>query len=132
MTIILVNYFTIRKKYNFLVRSEISANESAKATLSGFSKSLQLVILLFESKEIYAYIGGDMRTGKKYTYQEITDLVKRRRSDKNFSVVIKASKNTTYKNTVDLLYLITTEQIHHYALIDITKEEEDYMHQIYP
>ncbi len=101
-------------------------------TLPGFPKSLQLVILLSESKEIYAYKGGDMRTGKKYTYPEITDLVKGRRSDKNFSVVIKAAKNTTYKNAVDLLDVMTTEQIQHYALIDITKEEEDYLHQIYP
>jgi biopolymer transport protein ExbD len=73
-----------------------------------------------------------MRTGKKYTYPEIADLVKGRRSDKNFSVVIKAAKNTTYKNAVDLLDVMTTEQIQHYALIDITKEEEDYLHQIYP
>jgi len=105
--------------------------DNSKA-LSGFPISLQLVILLSKDKEIYAYTGGDMRTGKKYTYQGIADLVKDRKSNKNFSVVIKPAKNATYKNTVDMLDVMTTEQIKHYALIDITTIEEAYLHQIYP
>lgn len=100
-------------------------------SLSGFPKASRLVILLSGSNDIYAYVGGDMRRGKKYTSQEIIDLVKERRSDKDFSVMIKAAENATYKNTVDMLDVMTTADIKHYALIDITKEEEGYLRQIY-
>jgi biopolymer transport protein ExbD len=71
-----------------------------------------------------------MRKGKKYTYPEMTELVRQRRSDKNFSVVIKPAKSTTYKNTVDILDVMTTTDIKHYALVDIKQEEEDYLDQI--
>jgi len=101
-------------------------------SLSGFPKSSRLVILLSRSDDIYAYIGSDIEKGKKYTYPEITDFVKERRSDKNFSAVIKASENTTYKNTVDMLDVMTISDVKHYALVDITKEEEGHLHQIYP
>ena len=100
-------------------------------SLSGFPKASRLVILLSDSNNIYAYVGDDMRSGKKYTSQEIIAFVKERRSDKNFSVVIKPSENATYKNTVDILDVMTTADVRHYALIDITKEEDGYLHQIY-
>jgi biopolymer transport protein ExbD len=76
------------------------------------------VILLSGSHDIYGYVGDDISKGKKYTYPEITDFVKARRDDKNFSVVIKAAKNTTYKNTVDILDVMTSADIKHYALVD--------------
>jgi len=101
-------------------------------SLSGFPKSSRLVILLSGSRNLYAYIGGDIEKGKKYTYSEMTDFVKERRSDKNFSVVIKAGENTTYKNTVNILDVMTIADIKHYALVDITKEEEGYLDHIYP
>lgn len=101
-------------------------------SLSGFPISSRLVILLSGSNEIYAYIGGDIGRGKKYTYPEIIDFVKERRPDMNFSVVIKAGENTTYKNTVDMLDVMTIADIKHYTLVDITKEEEGYLHHIYP
>lgn len=101
------------------------------SVLPGFPKSSQLVILLSEGNGIYAYMGGDIRKGKKYTYPEITDLVKEKRSDKNFSVVIKPAKTANYKNTVDMLDVMTSADIKHYALVDITGEEENYLHRIY-
>ena len=101
-------------------------------SLPGFSKSFRLVVLLSGNDGIYAYTGSDVGKGKKYTYPEMTDLVKERRSNNKFSVVIKAAKNASYKNTVDMLDVMTVGQIGHYALVDITKEEENYLNQIYP
>jgi biopolymer transport protein ExbD len=114
------------------LKLNLPRNEPDKPdSLSGFPKSSRLVILLSGSEDIYAYTGGDMGKGKKYTYPEITDLLKERRSDKNFSVVIKAAENTTYKNTVDMLDVMTTADIKHYSLIDITKVEGDYLRKFY-
>src|SRR5258708_2513276 len=113
------------------LKLNLPRDEPAKPdSLSGFPKASRLVILLSGSNDIYAYMGGNMRKGKKYTYQKMTELVKQRKSDQNFSVVIKPAKSTTYKNTVNMLDVMTTTDIKHYALVDITKEEEDYLHQI--
>ena len=98
--------------------------------ISKLPKESQLVILISGGQDIYAYMGGDMRNGKKYTYREITDFVKGKRADKNFFVLIKPTKNSTYKNTVDILDVMTTAGIKHYALVDITKQEEDYLLEI--
>ena len=104
-------------------------NPNAVANLP---KASQLVILIAGGTEIYAYLGGDIEKGKKYTYQELTDLLKTKRSDKDFSVVIKPAKSGTYKNTVDMLDIMTISNIKHYALMDITNEEEDYLRKLYP
>jgi biopolymer transport protein ExbD len=98
--------------------------------LANFPKASQLVILISGSDGIYAYIGGDIDKGKKYSYPEIADFLKARKSDKNFSVLIKPSENATYKNTVNMLDVLQTQQIQHYALVDITKEEENYLRRI--
>jgi biopolymer transport protein ExbD len=95
-----------------------------------FPKEAQLVILLSGSKDIYAYMGGDIRKGQKYTYQELTDMLKEKSSGKDFSVEIKPTKSSTYKSTVDMLDLMRIADIQHYALVDISKEEEDYLRQL--
>jgi biopolymer transport protein ExbD len=97
--------------------------------VSKFPKVSQLVVL-FGDKGIYAYMGGYFTKGKKYTYQELIDMLKEKRSDKDFSVVIKPSASSTYKNTVDMLDAMHIAEIKHYALVDITKEEESYLHQL--
>ncbi len=48
-----------------------------------------------------------------------------------FIGVIKPAKSGTYKNTVDMLDAMTISKIKHYALIDITAEEESYLNRLY-
>jgi biopolymer transport protein ExbD len=98
--------------------------------ISNFPKASQLVVLISGNQSIYAYMGSDIRKGKKYTYQGFTDMLKEKRSDKHFSVVIKPAQSSTYKNTVDMLDVMQIADIQHYALVDITKEEEKYLHQL--
>lgn len=112
---------------------QLPRDEPANAnTLSILPNPSQIVILISGNNNIYVYSGSDLTKGKKYTYQEITDLVREKKPDKKFSVVIKAAKNTSYKNTVEMLDVMTTQQMPNYALIDITKEEENYLKQLYP
>jgi len=99
--------------------------------LAGFPKESQLVILLSNEEEIYAYTGSDLRTGKKYTYPELREMLKTKKKDKQFSVVIRPAASSNYKNTVNALDEMKTAGIQHYALVDITKGEEDYLRQIY-
>jgi biopolymer transport protein ExbD len=103
--------------------------DTARNAVSMFPKSSQLVVLISGDKDIYAYMGGEIQRGKKYTYPELTDMLKEERSDKDFSVVIKAAASSTYKNTVDMLDVMRNTDIKHYALVDITKKEEEFLHK---
>jgi len=59
------------------------------------------------------------------------NMLKTKKADKDFSIIIRPAKSSTYKNIVGLLDLMKKMDIKHYALIDITKEEEDYLRQLY-
>ena len=94
-------------------------------------QSERLVILLVGDNEIYAYPTGDIQKGKKYTYAECRDMLMIKKENKVFSVMIRPAANSTYRNTVNMLDEMKKVGIARYALIDITKEEEDYLRQIY-
>jgi biopolymer transport protein ExbD len=89
-----------------------------------------LVILIFDEDGIYAYSGKNIEAGKKYTYDELKGFLAGKKGDGNFSVVIRPSSTSTYKNTVNMLDVMTREGIKKYKLIDISKEEERYINQI--
>ena len=101
------------------------------SAIANFPQASRLVILLNGGNDIYVYPAGDIHGGKKYTYAECRELLKARKPDKNFSVMIKPSANSTYKNTVNMLDEMKTVGIGHYALVDIGPEEEEYLRQIY-
>jgi biopolymer transport protein ExbD len=106
-------------------------DEQSDTTLSSYPKASQLNILVAGDDGIYAYWGDNLREGKKYTYEELTKLLKAKPSDGHFIAVIRPSAAATYKNTVDMLDVMKTTDVKHYALMDIRKEEEDYLRQIY-
>jgi biopolymer transport protein ExbD len=98
--------------------------------ISDFSKESRLTVLFSIDKHLYVYSGSNIRNGKKYTFEELKDTLKARRSDKTFSVTIKPTKNSTYSSTINILDAMTMANIEHYALVDVTKEEESYFNQI--
>ncbi|HVW62708.1 MAG TPA: hypothetical protein VHC48_21805 [Puia sp.] len=101
------------------------------STIKAVIESERLVILLVGDNEIYAYPTGDIHKGKKYTYAECRDMLMIKKENKTFSVMIRPAANSTYRNTVNMLDEMKKVGIARYALIDITKEEEDYLRQIY-
>jgi biopolymer transport protein ExbD len=75
---------------------------------------------------IYYYEGGDPKSLKISNSKTIRDILldKKRRTDTAwFEVVLKPTKDATYKNTVDILDEMTIDDIKHYALTDITPYE---------
>jgi biopolymer transport protein ExbD len=93
-------------------------------------KASRLVILVFGSRDIYAYTGAYIRSGKKYSYRELTDLLNAKKTDTNLMVVIKPAKSCTYKNTVDMLDEMKIADVKRYALVDITDQEESYLAEL--
>ena len=59
-------------------------------------------------------------------FHDIRNIIldKKRRTDTSrFEVILKPSKDATYKNTVDILNEMTIDDVHHYALVEITPDE---------
>ena len=101
-----------------------------------------LTILLGTANGIYYYEGqlkDDGSNFKSSTYKEIRDVIIKKKKDvmemgkaqgypkdtldKDFMVIIKPNTEATYKNTVDILDEMTINQVHRFALVDITDDE---------
>lgn len=93
--------------------------------LSGFTKESQLTVL-FAYKHIYAYWGYNIESGRIYTYHALAELLKKKRSDKQFSVIFKPCEETHQKISQDMLDMIAISNTENYALIEITKAEAQY------
>lgn len=98
--------------------------------ISKFPRSSQLTILFSDDQHIYAYMGAEIRFGKKYTYDELKDTLVAKRAASDFSVLIRPSKNGTYKATVDMLDLMKTAAIRYYGLVAITGNEENFLDHV--
>src|SRR5215472_3712176 len=75
---------------------------------------------------IYYYEGIDPKNLKVSDFKSIRDILldKKRRTDTTwFEVVIKPTKDATYKNTVDILDEMTIDAVKHYALVNISPYE---------
>jgi len=86
------------------------------------------VLTLIPSKDdrIYYYEGSDPSKLQGSNFKAIRDVIldKKRRTDpKDFMVVIKATKDATYKNAVDMLDEMTIDEVKRYALVDISPVE---------
>ena len=86
------------------------------------------VITLLPAKNnlVYYYEGRDPKNMKVTDFKSIRDIIldKKRRTDPTwFEVILKPSKDATYKNTVDIINEMTIDDVHHYALVEITSDE---------
>jgi biopolymer transport protein ExbD len=85
-----------------------------------------ITLLLSKNNLVYYYEGNDPKNIKVADFKSIRDIIldKKRRTDPTwFEVILKPSKDATYKNTVDILNEMTIDDVHHYALVEITPYE---------
>jgi biopolymer transport protein ExbD len=84
-------------------------------------ESAVLTIMLSGGDRIYYYEGSDPAKLQSTNYKAVRDIVldKKRRTDTaDFVVVLKPSKDCTYKNTVNILDEMTIDGVKRYALVD--------------
>jgi len=88
-----------------------------------------ITILIYGDNKIYTYEGGNIAAGKKYSYTTIDNYLKNKAKieGKDLEVIIKPNDLSSYKNIVDLLDEMKLNNIGKYALVDITKEEDDFI-----
>lgn len=98
-------------------------------------KSAVITLLLAKNDRVYYYEEDDPKQMKVSDFKGIRDIIldKKRRTDTTwFQVILKPSKDATYKNTVDVLDEMTIDDVHHYAMVDITPIEYDIMSSPFP
>lgn len=107
-------------------------------------ESSALTILMGKGNGIYYYEGQLQADGSNFnssTYKDIREVIQNKRTsvmqqgrslgyhqdslDKDLVVVIKPNQDATYKNTVDVLDEMTINNIRRFAIVDITKPEND-------
>ncbi|KIC90530.1 biopolymer transporter ExbD [Flavihumibacter sp. ZG627] len=109
----------------FLPKDTDKPEEQNKAKESG-----ALTIMLAKNDVIYYYEGmlaPDGSNFKSTNFKGIRDIIltKKKSTDpKDFVVVIKPNKESTYKNTVDMLDEMTINDVKRYALVDIAEAEQ--------
>ena len=89
-------------------------------------ESAALTLMPSKQNMVYYYEGLDPSKLQQSTFKGIRDIVldKKRRTDpKDFMVILKPTKDATYKNTVDILDEMTIDAVKRYALVDITPDE---------
>lgn len=85
-------------------------------------------IMLGKEDVVYYYEGLDPTEIKTATFKSIRDEIIRKRKTTNpedLVVIIKPTEHATYKNTVDMLDEMTINEIKRYAMVDISKVEND-------
>jgi hypothetical protein len=91
-------------------------------------ESAALTVMPSKANMVYYYEGLDPSKlqSSTFTKNAIRDIIldKKRRTDpKDFMVIIKPTKDATYKNTVDMLDEMKIDDVKRYALVDITPDE---------
>jgi biopolymer transport protein ExbD len=93
-------------------------------------ESAALTVMPAKDNQVYYYEGLDPTKIQSANFKTIRDeiLDKKRRTDpKDFMVIIKPTKDATYKNTVDMLNEMMIDDVARYALVDITPDEYKYV-----
>jgi biopolymer transport protein ExbD len=88
-----------------------------------------ITLLLAKNNQVWYYEGRNPQNMKVAGFKAIRDIIldKKRRTDTTwFQVILKPSKDASYKNTVDILNEMTIDDVHHYALVEITPDEYNF------
>jgi biopolymer transport protein ExbD len=91
-----------------------------------YAGSNVITLLLGNKDKVFYYEGADPSIMKETDYRGIRTIVldKKRRTDTTFfQVILKPTKEATYKNTVAVLDEMLIDDIKHYALVDIDPNE---------
>jgi biopolymer transport protein ExbD len=87
-----------------------------------------VTLLPAANNTIYYYEGKDPSKPKTADFKSIRSIILNKKIHSNpkwFEVVIKPTKDASYKNAVDILDEMKIDGVVHYALVEITQTESD-------
>jgi biopolymer transport protein ExbD len=127
LAFLLLTFFMLTATFSKPKVMEIVLPDKSKKTPPVDIKETRIMnVLLDKNDKIYYYIGKDLNALQATTYQAIRPVLQdRERNDSTSIVLIKPGEGSKYKNVVDMFdeMNITRQKI--FALVDITKPEQD-------
>ena len=90
-------------------------------------KSCVITVMPARNNQIYYYEGDDLQQLHASDFKGIRDVLlnKKARTDpKFFFVILKPTRDASYRNTVNILDEMTIDHIEHYAMVDISPQED--------
>src|SRR6187397_3677546 len=85
----------------------------------------KLTLVLLKNDMIFGYFGNDIINGSSLEIKEVRKIIAQgvqKFTRDSLIVIIKPSKEATYKNSVDILDEMTINEIIRYEMVDLTKE----------
>ena len=90
----------------------------------------KLTLVLLKNDMIFGYFGNDIINGSSLEIKEVRKIIAQgvqKFTRDSLIVIIKPSKEATYKNSVDVLDEMTINKISRYEMVDLTKEEKEFL-----
>ena len=99
--------------------------------VSNYQKSnSKLTLVLLKNDMIFGYFENDITNGSSLEIKEVRKIIAQgvqKFTRDSLIVIIKPSKEATYKNSVDVLDEMTINKISRYEMVDLTKEEKEFL-----
>jgi biopolymer transport protein ExbD len=131
---LLITFFmlttTLSKQHIMLLPMPNKDKDKPKSE-SEIKESNAMTVILGENDQIYWYISKnrvpDFHTSSYNPADEngIRKVLLEKTKNPDMNVIIKAMDKSTYKNVIDMIDEIHIVKAEHYALIDITKDDQE-------
>jgi biopolymer transport protein ExbD len=90
----------------------------------------KLTLVLLKNDMVFGYFGNDIINGSSLEIKEVRKIIAQgvqKFTRDSLIVIIKPSKEATYKNSVDVLDEMAINKISRYEMVDLTKEEKEFL-----
>jgi len=90
----------------------------------------KLTLVLLKNDMVFGYFGNDTNNGTGLEIKEARKIIAQgvqKFTRDSLIVIIKPSEEATYKNSVDILDEMTINEIIRYEMVDLTKEEKEFL-----
>ena len=120
-----VSFHTSMEEGTGIHSTDIGTASESTVGAEGTEHTLNLVLL--ENDTVFTYEGQSMEGGRFYNYENIRNAIQKSRNklgDEHIIVLIKPTKKASYRNTVDALDEMTTNNIKEFRINNPSAKEE--------
>jgi hypothetical protein len=99
------------------------------------SVKTKLTLILLKDDKVFGYYGDFIKGGRSVSNSETDKLIEdgfKMFSKDSLVVVIKPTEEASYKATVDILDKMAINDIKKYSMIDVSKEEKEFINKSKP
>jgi len=105
--------------------------DSEKDTIDQYNNvRTKLTLILLKDDKVFGYYGDSIKRGRSVSGNDTDKLIAdgfKMFSKDSLIVVIKPTKEASYKATVDMLDQMTKNHIEKYSMTDLNKQEKEFL-----